>query len=702
MNKNFALPKQILIFALSVFFVTSPMLLRADTPEQTEQYKYALGLIQRHLYEEAGKVLNRILSEPAVFSQADGALFWLAECEYRQKNWLKSIGLYDKLLKSYPNSIFYDRAAYGLGWAHSRDNNPKSAVEAFARVRKTDPQLWIDANMKRGFLMVKYSMDGQSVIDTYESLLAQPELTDTQKYECHLQAGIGKFNKSIFPQALKHFEQALPLCPEEKKQPLLFYVAESNFRARKFDEAKNWYGKTIAQDPNSVISQKASYSLAWCNIKLKNPDEALKIFKRLTEMPNSVVRKEAAKNLIDLLMNMHQYPEAIKWMTTAIEIVNKKDKEQLLYLKGLAQSRTGEFTDSIRTYESFQKMFPKSLRIDETIYQIGLSYVAMSKFPEALKEFEKINSDKTDPEIREKAIYRIGECYFNLGNIKLAGDNFSKLLKLFPTGKTKYDALYQLGELAYMTNSYAEALAAFETIAKGNQELSSQALFRAGEVLMKAARYPDAIERFNAYLDTYPEGKLREDAIFKKGLCFLEIKDQGQALAAFSQLGDAKGYFRQESRFQIAEIARSLKNYPLAIQHYKAIVAEEPTHPLASRAKRATGISLYMTGDYPAAIETFKKLLKDYPSTDAAIPESQLWLGKSLIANKDIDEGILAILKVPVLYPQSNLAAEAYAEAAKAYESKDNLKKSLAMWQQVLDSSPSPELKLEAEKKLKN
>ena len=30
---------------------------------------------------------------------ADGALFWLAECEYRQKNYVKAAGLYNKLLK---------------------------------------------------------------------------------------------------------------------------------------------------------------------------------------------------------------------------------------------------------------------------------------------------------------------------------------------------------------------------------------------------------------------------------------------------------------------------------------------------------------------------------------------------------------------------------------------------------------------------
>ncbi|NCB40653.1 MAG: tetratricopeptide repeat protein, partial [Erysipelotrichia bacterium] len=225
-----------LILSLTISFA-SLTALPADTPEQREQYRYALGLVQRHLHEEAAKVLTRLLSEPKVFSQADGALFWLAECEYRQKNYVKAAGLYSKQLKDHPDSIFRDRAAYGLAWSHSNDNNPKSAVEAFARVSRKDLPLWIDANLKRAFLMVKYNMDTDQTIRVYEELLKEASLTDAQRFECELQTGIGKFNQSLFEQALKHLTQALANCPDDKKQALQFYIAESNFRLKDYATA---------------------------------------------------------------------------------------------------------------------------------------------------------------------------------------------------------------------------------------------------------------------------------------------------------------------------------------------------------------------------------------------------------------------------------------------------------------------------------
>lgn len=673
----------------------------ADTPEQQEQYRYALGLIQRHLYQEAAKILNRILSDPRQFSYTDGALFWLAECEYRQDNYPKAIGYYSQLLKEFPASIFRDRAAYGLGWAHTKDNNYRSAIEAYGLVSKNDLPLWIDANFKSGYLMVRYNFDSHQTVRLYEALLKEPSLTDSQKFEAHLQAGIGKFNQSIYAQALEHFTSARGYCPAEKLQALMFYSAESSFRMKKYLDASNEYAKAIAQNPTNELAQKASYSLAWCHINLNEPNKARPLFEKQAKTKNSLVRNDSVKNLVELLMNMHKYTDAIEWISLGSKILADEDRANMAYLKGLALSRIGEFEKSLDAFETFIKQFPSNKNRDEAIYQTGLVLVALSKYQHAIKEFEKISSAKTNPDIRERAIYRIGECYFNIGNVKMASEHFNRVITAFPKGKARFDALYQLGELAYMQENHADALTAFSAIIATKSELAPQALFRSGEVLMRAGKFNDAVEHFQRYLKENSEGQLREDAIFKTGLCWLELKDQGQALAAFSQLLDATGYFRQEARFQIAEISRQLTNYPLAIQHYKAIIAEEPTHPLASRVRRAIGICLYHTSDFAAAIEEFKAVLNDYPATDAAIPESRFWLGKSLIANDDIDNGILEILKVPVLHPKADFVADAYAEAARAYMKTDNIRRARMMWEEVLKSSPSNSLKNEANTALK-
>ncbi|HNV70866.1 MAG TPA: tetratricopeptide repeat protein, partial [Candidatus Ozemobacteraceae bacterium] len=212
----------------------------ADTPEATEQYKYALGLIQRQMYEEASVVLQRVLSDAEPFSKRDAAMYWFAECHYRLGRFNEAIGAYQKMRQEFPASTMADRAAYGLGWAHARNNDPKSAVEAFNRVTPADGKLWIDARLKMGLLMVKFNMDAETTAKVYEQLLSRKDLTDAQRFEALFQAGVLRFNQTSYQTAVGHFTDALAKAPAEQLTSVLFFLAESHFRQRAYKDASSY------------------------------------------------------------------------------------------------------------------------------------------------------------------------------------------------------------------------------------------------------------------------------------------------------------------------------------------------------------------------------------------------------------------------------------------------------------------------------
>jgi len=667
-----------------------------DAPELVQQYKYALGLLQRQLYDEANHVLARINSDPTPFSNRDASVFWQAECLYRLKKFTPAVALYTQVLKDYPQSSFRNRAAYGLGWSHARDNNPKSAIEAFSKVTSQDRSLWIDAKLKTGFLMVKYNMDQNKVVELYEQILTEKDLRQAQRQEAHLQAGIVRFNQSLYEAAITHFQEALPLSPADQQPGVLFYLAESFFRHKQYPEAIAQYKLIETASAPKDLRDKASYSLAWCHIKSGKPESAIPLFKKLADDPSAAVRAESLENLVELLMNLHRYQEAAEWMKKASLILKDEKALEMQYMHGLALSRLGEFKDSLAAFQSFIKAHPKHPRSEDARYQCSLVRISLGKYREALDDLSPLLRRETTPNIREKALYRTGECYFNLGNLASAKESFERLIADYPQGTARLDALFQLGEIAYQSGRHADALEAFTTIGKGSSDLASQAVFRAGEVLMKAGRHVDAVSQFEAYLSRFSNGSLREDAQFKIGLSRLELKDTAQALVAFSQLRESKGYFRQEARFQIGEISRQLGNYPLAIQQYKAIIAEEPNNPLTSRARRAVGVCLYLLKDYSAAEEAFRAILKDYPASDTTIPETCLWLGRTLVALNRAEDGIIELLKLPVMYPKSTLHAEAYAETARAYHKLGRRDKARQMWSEVRRIQPTGPLAEEA------
>ena len=431
-----------------VLFILCSVFVAADTPEQVQQYRYALGLIQRHLYKEAIRVLNRVLSDPSPFTNRDGVLFWLAESYYRTDQFNRAAGHYERLLREFPGSSFKNRAAYGLGWTHVKDNNPKSAVEGYARVDESDKPLWIDSRLKMGFLLTTYDMDSELALSIYERLLKKQELTQSQRFEAHLQAGIGWFNKSLFDKALENLQPALEISPDEKKQSITFYIAESLFRSQRFSEAIDRYRQVIGFDKTAAVAHQAVYSMAWSHIKSGSPASAKPLFQQLADDPSSPLRKDSMKNLVDLLMNLRRYEEAVERMDKARRLLDGKDSIEMHYMQGLALSRLGEFTRSLDVFQEFIKSNPKSERVFEARYQRALVQIALGRYKEALDELDPLLRRDAPAMVREKAIYRTGECYYNLGNLRAAKEYFDLVIKDYPTGMTRLDALYQLGEIA--------------------------------------------------------------------------------------------------------------------------------------------------------------------------------------------------------------------------------------------------------------
>ncbi|MBI3039536.1 tetratricopeptide repeat protein [bacterium] len=692
----------LLLFFLEFFL--SPLMagpIYQGSPETIQQYKYAMGLINRRLFDEALNVLSRIIDDPNPFENRDSAIFWKAECFYRLGKFREAISAFENFYKEYPESVFRDRAAYGLGWAYSKDNNPKSAVEAFARVSPRDPKLRIEALLKMGYIMTKFGMDPKEVAEVFEELLSNPGLSSEQKFDAYMQVGVQRFQEALYDAAATQFVKSLEFAQPAQKPNVLLYLAESLFRNKKFSEAISRFQEISKASSTPDISDKANYSLAWCLIKSGKPSDAVPLLIKSADNPSSTTRKESVKNLVELLMNLHRFRDAIVWMEKGARVLSGDEAIEMEYLRGLALSRLGEFPAAIDVFKAFIKNHPKNSRCDDARYQFSLLYITMGKFFDAIKELEPLLRVSTAPQTKEKALYRVGECYFNLGNMENAKNSFERLIKEYPKGSARLDALFQLGEIEYLSGNHNKALDAFSAIGTTNEELSGQAIFRAGEVLMKAGRFSDAVERFEEYLNRFSKGTLREDARFKIGLCELERKDKGRALAAFSELRESTGYFRQEARFQIGEIAREMGNYPLAIQHFKAILSEDPKNPLASRADRAVGICLYKMKDFEGAQAVFKKIIKAGSATDNVIPECYLWLGRAMIALGKTEDGILEVLKIVVLFPKSPLLAEAYAEAARGYESLGKLQKSAKMWRELQKIRRSGPLFDEAQKSLK-
>jgi tol-pal system protein YbgF len=90
----------------------------------------------------------------------------------------------------------------------------------------------------------------------------------------------------------------------------------------------------------------------------------------------------------------------------------------------------------------------------------------------------------------------------------------------------------------YSSNTFAEAIVAFETFLKNNpqSEFSANALYWIGECHYSLSDLPRAKESFSRVAETYPKSPKAPDALLKLGYTLSALKDKEKSQATFENL----------------------------------------------------------------------------------------------------------------------------------------------------------------------
>ena len=118
------------------------------------------------------------------------------------------------------------------------------------------------------------------------------------------------------------------------------------------------------------------------------------------------------------------------------------------------------------------------------------------------------------------------------------------------------------------------------TLAQGGDERSA---YNAAFEVLKAGRYADSAQQFQAFLDAYPSGTYAPNALYWLG----------------------ESYYVTQ-------------NYALAQEQFQSLLGRYPTHDKAAGALLKVGLSQYGLQQMDAAADTLIQVVERYPGSDAA------------------------------------------------------------------------------------
>ena len=560
------------------------------TKDEKSEYYFKLGFsyFAQKNYEQAEKTFYEIKDEPSRFGQM--SLYFYSHLKYVNKQYqtalngfliLENLDAFAAISPFYIIQIYYlqdkydDVIAYSpkilnvetgtreaeisklTGSAYYRKGNFTEAIPFFQKYMEIIPTISDHDYYELGFSYYatkQYDM-AASTFTKIKSL--QDTLSQNFTYhlgDCYLKLGKKTDARKSFEIAAKHnYNPTI-------KEDALFNFAQLSYELSlsPFNEAISAFEKYIQEYPNSYRTDKAYDYLIDALLSAKNYQQAINVIEK---MPKTNSKLDAAYQRLTYFRGLEHftkldYKNAIEMFDKSLKynMYDIKLKALSYYWKAEANYRLNKIDDAILQFQDFVNV-TGSVNLEEygkAHYNLGYAYFNKKDYVTANSWFRKfeMNEKNTQTTLMNDALNRIGDCYYILKDFELAANYYKKATTMGLIA-TDY-SLYQMS-LSYggskMANqkiwSLKKLLSDFP-----NSEYAGNANFEIARTYHIALKDLDSAQYYyNLLLTNYPKSSMK--------------------VAAMSSLGAI--YFSE-------------KNYPMALEIYKQVIAEFPNTEEAANA----------------------------------------------------------------------------------------------------------------------
>lgn len=441
--------------------------------ELINKMRYNLGLayIKQGQIDVSVDVFNSLIVKDDDQSTGVNLLFQIGQAYQDADDFVKSEGIYAKIIKLYPDSSLTDYAQYQLASVQ---------LKRFA---------YDQAVVSLKFMLKKYPQS-KFIPDALYAL------------------GMAYIQQSDY---MRSSEAFVKFRDEFKESPLrgqvLYMLGVSFIGLGKTDEALKVFNDLVKLDSLDIeLLQKIEYEIADCYYKLGQENEAASRFKLLrAKYPNS-------KLTADILWWLGQYYYRSNDLNLARRYFNSLAKDfpdsrliaDAFYTLGLIFSDENKFTQAEENFKMAIKIGSGSLKTQATVTLADV-YIQEGRLQEALVQYNQVIQDA--PELGRSLFTRIAQAYYKIGNYTEAKILYSQSLQLATVDQIA-DIRFSLAEVLEANSEFSEAIQQYLLAADlylqvlPSKELSAGMQLFARSLLRVAKLYEDK-DNFKEALKIY-------------------------------------------------------------------------------------------------------------------------------------------------------------------------------------------------------
>jgi TolA-binding protein len=420
---------------------------------------------------------------------------------------------------------------------------------------------------------------------------------------------------------------------------------------------------------------------------------------------------------------------------------NLPSADYAVYQKAIIFGAGNRTNDKIKELQSLEQRYPSSSLIPDANLEIANTYLAEEDYRSAIAPLNKIVKNKNASSLHPQGYLKLGVAYFNLDNNAEALASFKTLISSFPNSTESDAAIEYVRDIFISQQKPGEYVAFMKANGKEVSYTEADSLtYASAETRFNNNDLVNAQNGYKDYLNKFPNGRYSIDANYKIAEIYNNKKDYQNALIGYTYVAaKAPNKWAEKSVLQAARINFfELKNYEDAEIYFIQLKGLATQPDIQLEAMRGLLRSQYRLNQWKDAVPNAQELLSQKGIATDDRMMANMVIAKSHQANNDIEAAISAYRNV-ISLGKSEFAAEAryqlafitfqqnkYAEAEKAAFEVVNKAGSYEFWttkayillgdiyfkqkdyfnaeatlKSVSENATNPELKQEAETKLK-
>lgn len=450
------------------------------------------------------------------------------------------------------------------------------------------------------------------------------------------------------------FQTVVTDFPEsELAGPAAYGLAEILFNTKDYDSARPLFHRAAGKVKASALALSARYFEARCLESLKRKDEARDIYQQVVAVPNpNPYRDDSRLAIGTILLEKGRKADALaQFEALASETAKAALKAEATVRAGslaldLTQSEKGK-PDKAMTAKA-KALLQKGRTLPEAGRWSGIAAVGLlrleyqgGQYAQAVADFEK-SIDQVPDEARPEMMLLAANSQRQLGHYEKSQALYRQIIQKYPAREEAKDAQYQ--NLIGLYNANDPALGGeIDAFIRDNPigEHAEQARLLKAEALYKAKDFAGAAPVYAGLRVSKLSDKLRAEAAFKLGWCYVQTKAPAQVIEAFT-------YFLQaypesdETASALAQRAlayQEAKQYQPALEDLGTLLRRFPKAREREAALQQKALLLGQTDNAKEMAEAFEQLLKEYPKS-AAAPQAHYYIGKSAFEAKDYETAL--------------------------------------------------------------